>query len=60
MVVVFPAPLGPRKPNTLPASTRSVSPSSALTAPRRVRNSTLSPRVSMAKLIALFLPEIRP
>ena len=39
-VVVFPAPFGPRKPVTLPASTLNDSSSTAVTSPKRLVNST--------------------
>ena len=44
IVVVFPAPFGPRYPTTRPAGTESSSPSSATTSPKRF----VSPRQRMA------------
>src|SRR5262245_28882689 len=49
MVVVLPAPLGPRKPWTSPAVTPSSKPSSARTGP----NVLTSPLIAMASLVSL-------
>src|SRR5271166_4865906 len=44
IIVVLPAPFGPRKPNALPRGTRRSTPSSAMRAPKRL----VRPRVSIA------------
>ena len=42
MVVVLPAPLGPRKPKTSPAATRKLTPATAWRAPKRRPSSSTS------------------
>src|ERR1700682_48634 len=49
-VVVLPAPLGPRKPKTSPASTRRSTPATASTGPARERNVRRSPCVSITTI----------
>jgi hypothetical protein len=41
-VVVLPAPFGPRNPVTIPGSTSKLTPSTALTAPKRFRSERTS------------------
>ena len=52
IAVVFPAPLGPRKPSTVPAATRSSSDSTATSRPYDFRNPLASSATSAGMLIA--------
>jgi len=53
IVVVFPAPFGPRKPYTVPWSTVRLSPSTAISVPNRF----VSSRVSMASVSRVIVTD---
>src|SRR5947208_2393931 len=56
MVVLFPAPLGPRNPNTSPRLTANETPSTAVNGPNRL----VSPRISIMLTSWLFCSDGTP